>query len=273
MPMPQTALAAAGLSRRAIIASLSVHALGAMLVLCCACTIHSLVQSTASEDTVILADAPAPVTAPDYPALLRDPAPSCAAKPSANQPATNLDQAWPADPTLPNPAALLAPAAQATLPAWGMQGPPGTLKTHEYLPASATGTGPALAGSALDGAAGVPAGHGANPFTAVHSGVPAPGAVTAGAGPSGGPPQPLAGNAPPTYPEAARRRHLQGTVRVVLTVLASGAVAHVELLHSSGHEVLDQSALAAVTRWRFAPQPQAPPRIVEQQFDFTLQDH
>jgi protein TonB len=63
----------------------------------------------------------------------------------------------------------------------------------------------------------------------------------------------LPGNTRPVYPPIARRRALEGRAVVRATVAADGAVASVELLRSSSHEVLDRTALDAVRGWRFAP--------------------
>ncbi|OGP53157.1 MAG: hypothetical protein A2Y65_06645 [Deltaproteobacteria bacterium RBG_13_52_11] len=61
------------------------------------------------------------------------------------------------------------------------------------------------------------------------------------------------GNAKPPYPEIARRRGYEGTVRLTVEVLASGQVGGVKVKGSSGYEVLDRSALKAVKEWSFIP--------------------
>jgi len=66
-------------------------------------------------------------------------------------------------------------------------------------------------------------------------------------------PSVLPGNPRPAYPPAARRRSLEGRAVVRATVTAEGQVASVELRQSSRHDSLDQAALEAVRRWRFAP--------------------
>jgi protein TonB len=66
-------------------------------------------------------------------------------------------------------------------------------------------------------------------------------------------PVPLADNAPPQYPAAARRAGEEGLVLVRARVLADGSVAEVELAQSSGHAQLDDAALSAVAGWRFQP--------------------
>jgi len=60
-------------------------------------------------------------------------------------------------------------------------------------------------------------------------------------------------NPPPVYPRIARRRGYQGTVLLDVRVTADGRAAEVKLAQSSGHPVLDQSALTAVQDWRFEP--------------------
>lgn len=63
----------------------------------------------------------------------------------------------------------------------------------------------------------------------------------------------LLNNVPPLYPPQARREGQQGTVLLRLEVMEHGAVSRVELLSSSGHELLDSAAIAAVQGWRYAP--------------------
>ncbi|NGZ06955.1 MAG: energy transducer TonB [Magnetococcales bacterium] len=62
-----------------------------------------------------------------------------------------------------------------------------------------------------------------------------------------------ASNPKPVYPPAARRMGYQGTVLLVVAVLASGAVERVELRQGSGFDSLDRAALEAVAGWRFVP--------------------
>jgi TonB family protein len=49
-----------------------------------------------------------------------------------------------------------------------------------------------------------------------------------------------------TYPAAARRRGLTGTVQVELEIQPTGVIAQVALATSSSHRVLDEAALEAV---------------------------
>lgn len=60
-------------------------------------------------------------------------------------------------------------------------------------------------------------------------------------------------NPAPAYPPLSRRLREEG--RVVLRVLVSpdGLVESLEVMTTSGHARLDETALAAVRRWRFVP--------------------
>jgi protein TonB len=71
------------------------------------------------------------------------------------------------------------------------------------------------------------------------------------------PPAYAAGNRKPDYPAEARRRGLQGTVLLRVTVSPAGTPLAVEVATSSGYAVLDKAAAAAVTTWRFEPGTQA----------------
>jgi protein TonB len=60
-------------------------------------------------------------------------------------------------------------------------------------------------------------------------------------------------NIRPRYPESARRAGIEGRVVLRVTVTAGGSSEAVVVEQSSGHALLDRSALAAVRRWRFLP--------------------
>ena len=60
-------------------------------------------------------------------------------------------------------------------------------------------------------------------------------------------------NPAPDYPPAAQRRGLEGKVLLKVHVLASGQPDSVAVAKSSGHQILDEAALKAVTQWAFAP--------------------
>jgi protein TonB len=57
----------------------------------------------------------------------------------------------------------------------------------------------------------------------------------------------------PSYPHEARRRGYQGEVMLRVEVLPSGHVGQIELKKSSGHEILDRSALTTIKEWTFVP--------------------
>jgi protein TonB len=60
-------------------------------------------------------------------------------------------------------------------------------------------------------------------------------------------------NPPPAYPLAARKRGIEGVVRLNVEVSADGAALAVNIAVSSGFAPLDEAALAAVRNWRFEP--------------------
>jgi TonB family protein len=60
-------------------------------------------------------------------------------------------------------------------------------------------------------------------------------------------------NPKPAYPMLARRRGLEGTVRLEVRVSAEGIPTAVKVRESAGHEALDEAAMTAVWHWRFVP--------------------
>jgi len=56
------------------------------------------------------------------------------------------------------------------------------------------------------------------------------------------------------YPKRAREMGWEGTVMLRMEVTADGTVGDVKIRKSSGHDVLDQAAIATAKGWRFAPQ-------------------
>jgi protein TonB len=74
------------------------------------------------------------------------------------------------------------------------------------------------------------------------------------------PPRPVGpaqGNRNPDYPAFARSRGLQGLVLLRVDVAPSGVALAVTVATSSGHQILDDAAVAAVRTWRFSPATQA----------------
>ena len=64
-------------------------------------------------------------------------------------------------------------------------------------------------------------------------------------------------NPSPIYPADAVRQRLEGVVILRVTVSETGKVTKVKLVTSSGHQILDESALKAVKDWTFHPANQA----------------
>ncbi len=60
-------------------------------------------------------------------------------------------------------------------------------------------------------------------------------------------------NPKPHYPKEAKRKGYQGEVLLRVEVLSNGTVGEIEIKRSSGYEILDRSALAAVKEWKFIP--------------------
>lgn len=61
------------------------------------------------------------------------------------------------------------------------------------------------------------------------------------------------GNRPPQYPLEARKMGLQGRVILKYFVTDKGSVQDVQVSESSGHKVLDDEALRAISSYRFYP--------------------
>lgn len=66
------------------------------------------------------------------------------------------------------------------------------------------------------------------------------------------PPTPIV-RVPPTYPLEARRKKIEGWVRVELTVLEDGTVVDAQVKKADPVGVFEAAALAAVAQWRFRP--------------------
>ena len=57
----------------------------------------------------------------------------------------------------------------------------------------------------------------------------------------------------PVYPDSARRRGIEGYVKLAFTITAEGKVENVRVIESSPANVFDREARKAAVRWRFAP--------------------
>jgi len=66
-------------------------------------------------------------------------------------------------------------------------------------------------------------------------------------------PPDLTGNQPPSYPAEAIRRRLEGVVMLRVRITAEGHVERVEITKSSGHAILDRTAVEAVSTWHARP--------------------
>jgi len=66
-------------------------------------------------------------------------------------------------------------------------------------------------------------------------------------------PAPDPTNPPPEYPIVARRRGLEGMVRVRVRVAVDGSPLATQVLESSGHRVLDDVAVRTARSWRYVP--------------------
>ena len=73
----------------------------------------------------------------------------------------------------------------------------------------------------------------------------------------------------PGYPAAARRKGIEGSVTIRVTVAADGTVIGTEILTSS-HEWFRRAVLSVVREWQFPPQ--ATGFVTEKQFVFRLKD-
>ncbi|MBS0347190.1 MAG: energy transducer TonB [Proteobacteria bacterium] len=60
-------------------------------------------------------------------------------------------------------------------------------------------------------------------------------------------------NPKPAYPMMARRRGLEGIVRLDVRVSVEGIPTAVKVRESSGHDSLDEAATTAVWHWKFVP--------------------
>src|SRR5690606_8092719 len=58
---------------------------------------------------------------------------------------------------------------------------------------------------------------------------------------------------PPEYPEAARKKKIEGWVEVAFTVTLNGTVDDVQVRNASPADVFDEAAVRAVKLWRFEP--------------------
>lgn len=79
--------------------------------------------------------------------------------------------------------------------------------------------------------------------------------------------KPSSGNKPPAYPADARREHRQGELELVYHVTHEGLVEDISVAKTSGHSDLDEAAVEAVSKYKFAPGQEAWAR---QPIEFSL---
>jgi periplasmic protein TonB len=60
-------------------------------------------------------------------------------------------------------------------------------------------------------------------------------------------------NPPTRYPPMAAERRWEGSVQIRVQVLPDGTAGAMKVERSSGHEMLDESAMEQVSKWRFVP--------------------
>lgn len=83
---------------------------------------------------------------------------------------------------------------------------------------------------------------------------PAPSAEPAAPGPAGIDSEVVPLNEVlPEYPDQARRRGIEGHVKLAFTITAQGRVENIRVIESSPANMFDRSARRAAARWRFAP--------------------
>ena len=83
------------------------------------------------------------------------------------------------------------------------------------------------------------------------------------------------GNPRPEYPDFARRKGWQGECLLRVVVSPEGRAEGVSVHRSSGYAILDQSAAAAVRRWKFLPRVVGGQRLgstIELPVNFSLLD-
>lgn len=69
----------------------------------------------------------------------------------------------------------------------------------------------------------------------------------------------------PSYPEIAKRMHIQGVVKIEATVRPNGTVKSTRVI--GGSPVLVGAAVEAVSRWKFEPAPTESLEVVQVAFE------
>ena len=77
----------------------------------------------------------------------------------------------------------------------------------------------------------------------------------------------------PVYPYQARIRGIEGDVVLKIHIDNGGVPSRIEMIHSSGYNILDQAAIKGVEKWRFDPASKNGVNIpfwIEKRFSFRL---
>lgn len=167
----------------------------------------------------------------------------------------------PAGPPEPEPAPAAAPAAPTVTPK--LTAPPVVKKVTKPKkpvppqeapkPAEVASTGPQGAAPDAVGTGTSASGTGTGTGTGGGGGGAGTGDGTGGDG-SGGARPAHGSNPKPPYPIAARRLGQEGVVMLEVVVKPDGRAGDVRIRRSSGHPMLDESALSTVRdRWKFIP--------------------
>ena len=82
--------------------------------------------------------------------------------------------------------------------------------------------------------------------------------------PNDGTPRKIRSTVQPTYPDLARKLNLSGVVKVMVTVAPDGKVKDTTVV--GGHPVLADSAVKAITHWRYAPAHEITTEVIEVRF-------
>jgi protein TonB len=163
-----------------------------------------------------------------------------------------LQPVAPPQPVTPAPAPVAAPEPQAAKP---VAAPKPAAPRPVAASAPKATAAPAQNVAANDAAPSAPA------AVAEPAAAPSPPASPVAAAEPDIKPSPAEAPRPP-YPLAARKRGLQGVVTLMVRVAEDGSPLEVQLKASSGHSLLDESALETVKRWRFSPARQSGRAVV-----------
>jgi len=128
-------------------------------------------------------------------------------------------------------------------------------KPAEHAAEAASGNAGTAEGNAREGAAGgAGSGSGGQGVSSGHGGGQGTGGISGGAGAGTVDHLPrILEKVKPLYPEHARRQHKTGVVTLKFLVDAEGRVHHPSVTEASPQGMFEESALAAIVRWRFAP--------------------